>query len=264
MLIAQQKGASSFVTTLPLQKYGFALSKSEFRDHILMRYQWPLSQLPSRCPCGADFSIDHSQICHLGGFINMRHDELRNIIAREMSHVLKDVQCEPPLHPLSGEHVLPTSANTEQDARVDIRARGFWTSQQNAYFDVRVTYPHAQSYLSKSLSSLLQSIENTKKRHYADRINQVDHGTFTPLVFSSCGGMGVETGIALKRLASLIAEKTGEKYCHIISLLRVRISFALIRASLVCLRGSRKLRSVTFDSQPPPSDVILHETRMDS
>ena len=194
----------------------------------------------------------------------MRHDELRNIIAKEMSHVLKDVQCEPPLQPLSGEHVLPPSANTETDARVDIRARGFWTSQQNAYFDVRVTYPHAQSYLSKSLSSLLQSIENTKKRHYSDRINQVDHGTFTPLVFSSCGGMGVETCIALKRLASLIAEKTGEKYCQIISLLRVRISFALIRASLVCLRGSRKLRSATFDSQHPPSDVILHEIRMDA
>ncbi len=62
--------------------------------------------------------------------------------------------------------------------------------------------------------------------------------------------MGVETGIALKRLASLIAEKIGEKCGHIIALLRVRISSAFIRASLVCLRDNRKLRFVPFYLQP--------------
>jgi hypothetical protein len=46
MLAAQQKGASALVTTLPLQRYGFDLTKTEFRDQVLMRYRWPLHDIP--------------------------------------------------------------------------------------------------------------------------------------------------------------------------------------------------------------------------
>ena len=52
MACSQEKGASAFVTTLPLQKYGFILSKMEFRDQLLMRYRWPLQGLPTTCACG--------------------------------------------------------------------------------------------------------------------------------------------------------------------------------------------------------------------
>jgi hypothetical protein len=89
---AQERGASSLVTTLPIQRYGFSLSKSEFRDQLLLRYHWPIQDLPLTCTCGKPFSIDHSQICHVGGFINLRHNELRNIIASEMKIVFKDVE----------------------------------------------------------------------------------------------------------------------------------------------------------------------------
>jgi hypothetical protein len=257
VLVAQEKSASVFLTALPLKRHNFDLSKTEFTDTLLMRYRWPLPNLPSICPCGEQFSLDHSQICHTGGFINMRHNEVRDLIAHEMKEILKDVESEPHLTPLTGEAIHMRSANVENDARSDIRARGFWAKQQNAFFDVRVFYPHARSYSSRSLSSLFTLFEQEKKRAYADRINQVEHGSFTPLVFSCCGGMGQETTQAIKKLATMLAEKRKEKYNHTITLLRLRISFGILRSALVCLRGSRRKRLPLPNAMP--SDVILSE-----
>ena len=49
----------------------------------------------------------------------------------------------PQLQPLTGETILPRSANKQEEARADIRAKGFWNRQQNAFFDVRVFHPNA-------------------------------------------------------------------------------------------------------------------------
>ena len=153
----------------------------------------------------------------MGGFINMRHDNIRDLLASEMREVLRDVQVEPPLTPLTGETILPASANTEPDAGADIRARGFWADQQSTFFNIRVFYPHTLSYLPRNISGLCQTFEKEKKRAYSDRILNVDHRSFTPLVFSNCGGMGQEATTALKKLASMVAEKRGENYSHTIA-----------------------------------------------
>jgi hypothetical protein len=261
LLAAQEKGGSVLVTTLPLKKFNFALSKQEFRDQLLMRYRWPVPDLPTKCSCGKQFTIDHSQICHLGGFVNMRHDEIRDLLATQMREVLKDVETEPKLTPLSGETLHPRTAIATDDARTDIRARGFWTRQQNAFFDVRVFYPHAESYVSRSMSSLYNTMEALKKRQYNDRVVQVEQGSFTPLVFSSTGGMGQETYKAIKQLAVCLADVRREPYSQVMGLLRCRIVFALIRASSVCLRGSRAAR-VRHDSEGS-ADLIVREARID-
>ena len=44
------------------------------------------------------------------------------------------------------------------------------------------------------------------------------------------------------RLAQLIAIKKGEQFAKTISWIRTRISFALLRSALACLRGSRTRR----------------------
>jgi hypothetical protein len=259
---AQEKGASFLVSALPLKRYGFSLSKSEFRDQILMRYRWPIPDLPVTCACGKAFNLDHSQICHLGGFINMRHDEVRNLLASEIKQVLKDVQIEPLLQPITGENLQPRSAITTSDARSDIRARGFWNNQQNAFFDIRVFYPHALSYLSRPMSSLYISFEKEKKRAYNDRILNIENGSFTPLVFSSNGGMGIEANIAVKKLATMLSEKRGENYSHTMGLLRCRIAFALMRASNICLRGSRCRHQLRENVTELPADLVISESRM--
>ena len=47
----------------------------------------------------------------------------------------------------------------------------------------------------------------TKERSYEARIREVEHGTFTPLIFSATGGMADEASIFYKRLASLLSDK---------------------------------------------------------
>ena len=261
MVAAQQKGASYLVTTLPLQKHGFALSKTEFRDQLLMRYRWPVHDLPTTCACGSPFNVDHSQICHLGGFVNMRHDEMKFLLATEVKKVLKDVEMEPSLSPLTGENLQPRSAISSDDARSDIRAKSFWCRQQNAFFDIRVFYPHARSYLHRSLPTLFETFEKDKKREYGDRITQVERGSFTPLVFSSNGGMGKEASMTIKKLAQDIAGKHSEKYSHVVGLLRCRIHFALMRSAHTCLRGTRTRQIHTNDS---PANLVISESQLNS
>ena len=53
------------------------------------------------------------------------------------------------LLPYDGEDLNGRTANRSQEARFNIRARGFWTRQQDAFLDVRVTHPKA-SLLSRS------------------------------------------------------------------------------------------------------------------
>jgi len=49
-----EKGSSSWLSALPLERYGFALHKGEFIDAICFRYGYLPSWLPSHCVCGKD------------------------------------------------------------------------------------------------------------------------------------------------------------------------------------------------------------------
>ncbi|MEL7287906.1 MAG: hypothetical protein AAGJ57_11130, partial [Pseudomonadota bacterium] len=121
---AQMKGASAIVTAKPLAIHGFHLAKQDFRDAMLLRYGWPIHNLPSTCACGNAFNIDHSQICSVGGFVHMRHNNIRDlIVAGQMREAYVDVQVEPMLAPLSGESLQPRTVNVSDDARSNIRHR---------------------------------------------------------------------------------------------------------------------------------------------
>ena len=72
-------------------------------------------------------------ICHKGGFPTIRHNEIRDISASLLNEVCHNVGIEPSLQPLSGETFENCTANTSNEARVDIRARGFWNKSQDAF-----------------------------------------------------------------------------------------------------------------------------------
>ena len=83
----------------------------------------------------------------------------------------------------------------------------------------------------------------------------MENASFTPLVFSCFGGMSRECSMFFKRLSEKIAEKrnltTSEATCFI----RTKISFALIKALVLCIRGSRGARE-----RPCPvseTDIVL-------
>ena len=238
-----EKGSSSWLSVLPLQDQGFNLNKGEFRDAISLRYGWQLKNVPHHCKCGKNFSADHAMICPYGGLPISRHNEIRDITTKWLTEVCTDVEKEPQLQPLTGETILPRSANKQEEARVDIRAKGFWNRQQNAFFDVRVFHPNASSYRNTEIPALYRQQENAKKREYGDRIREVEYAVFTPLVFSTTGGQGKETTIAYKRLAELLAAKRKSEYSITLAWMRCSLSFALIRSAVTAIRGSRDVAS---------------------
>ena len=78
-----------------------------------------------------------------------------------------------------------------------------------------------------------------KKREYGDRIREVEYFVSTPLVFSITDGMGKETTVAYKCLAELLAQKRKSEYGITLAWMRCTLSFALIRSSVMAIRGSR-------------------------
>ena len=46
------KGASTWLTSLPLEEFGFSLHKRAFRDALALRYGWLPSNTPINGPCG--------------------------------------------------------------------------------------------------------------------------------------------------------------------------------------------------------------------
>lgn len=240
--LAKEKGASSWLSVLPLTDHGFCLHKGEFRDALALRYGWSLSNTPRTCNCGTTFSVDHAMMCHMGGFPTIRHNEVRDITASLLTEVCHNVAKEPPLQPLNGETFDRRSSNIQDNARLDIRARGFWNNAQDAFFDVRVFYPNAASNYSASLQSSYRKHEAAKKREYNQRVLEVEHGVFTPLVFTTTGGMGREATTFYKRLADMIAQKENKNYSTVMNWLRCRLSFATLRSAIMCIRGSRSSR----------------------
>ena len=156
-----------------------------------------------------------------------------------LTEVCKDVECEPHLQKIPKKETYKKTAITGDEARLDIRARGFWRRGQNAFFDVRVTNIDCDSQKEESITSILRSHELEKKRQYNRRVIEVEHGTLTPLVFTTSGVMSHECSKYHKVLAEKLSEKKGERYDVIMRYLRVKISFLALKSTLLCLRGSR-------------------------
>ena len=122
-----------------------------------------------------------------------------------------------------------------------MRPMGFWNSGTDAFFYVWVFHRNAESYRNSFLPSLYQGHEIEKNRHYGRRALDVEHTSFTPLVFTTRGGMGREATATYKCLASLIAERHGKPYSWTaIDWIRRRLLFSQLRTSLLCVCGSRR------------------------
>ncbi len=65
------------------------------------------------------------------------------------------------------------------------------------------------------------------------------------LVFSAAGGMSPAAAIVYKKLASMLAEKHDKTYSTTLNWMRCRLNFSLIRAAIMCIRGSRKSFTTT-------------------
>ena len=72
--LAQEQGASTWLTVLPLEEHGFSLHKGAFRDALALRFGWSLTNIPSHCACGNKLTTEHAFSCAKGGFPSMRSE----------------------------------------------------------------------------------------------------------------------------------------------------------------------------------------------
>ena len=176
-----------------------------------------------------------------------------------LTEVYYNVATEPSLQPIISETFSLASANTTNDACLDVKARGFWSRGQDAYFDVTPMLP-----VTTSLALLL--FINTMRMQRSDNtvielIRDIEHGIFTPLVITSTGSMRCEATVFYRRLADLLVTHWGQEYSQTIKWLRCCLSFALLRcAILVICRG----RFSTHHPVLGPLDlsVVLAESRL--
>ena len=153
--------------------------------------------------CAEGFIVQHVMSCKKGGFVTLRHNEVRDITATLLSDIHKDLELELSRLTLNREEqTMRSTANTDDEARLDICARSFWVSGQKAFFDVRVFDANAQSYSKKTLKQCYSFNENEKKRNYNTKIMEVYQGSFTPLIFTVVEGMGDEGRAFYSRLAT--------------------------------------------------------------
>ena len=196
--------------------------------------------LHSTCGYGARFSVEHALSCPKGGFPSIRHNEIRDLTANLLSEVCNNVYIEPDLQPITEEILTGATFNARDGARLDIAANGFWRGQfERTYFDVRIFNPHAPSHRQSSLFAYYRKQESLRKRAYEQRVREIEHSSFTPLVLSATGGLANEAITFYKMLAMCLAIKWDYPYSSTMSWLCCHMMFSLLRSAIQCIRGAR-------------------------
>ena len=108
----------------------------------------------------------------------------------------------------------------------------------NVFFFMWVFCPLSTTNRSRSLMACYRANEEIKKRKYDQRIREVEHASFSPLIFSTSGGFGPISSLFIKRLSHLHAEKFQRPYSIVVNYIRCRYSFSILKLALRCLRGS--------------------------
>ena len=212
--------------------------------------------MPTYCACQKMNDIDHALSCKTGGYTIFRHNRIRDTIAEILREVCTDVVVEPPLTPLESDTYtdgMNNRMNTTDGARLDIACIGLFSPLERTYMDVRIFHAGAPSYRNRTLPSLYTENENSKKRQYNSRVINIEKSTFTPLVFSTSGGMGKECKNLIRRCAYLISNKRGERYADVMSHITTRIRMALLKSTLISIRGYRgkqKINEQPLDAIP--------------
>ena len=170
---------------------------------------------------------NHALTCKKGGFIAQRHDTIRDLLTSYISKVCRNVETEPLLQPLDDEVFNLQSSVMSREARLDMKAGGFWTPGVTAFFDVRVTHLNSRSNQSKHTVTIFKEQENENKRKYNQRVMDVEMGSFIPLVFGTNRGMGLDCQNFLRTLANKLSGKNKEPCASVIFWLRIQLSFSV-------------------------------------
>ena len=98
-----------------------------------------------------------------------------------------------------------------------------------------------------------------KKKNYNERILEVEHGSFTPIVMSAYVGIGKEGSKSYNRLAELLAEKKNQQLSVMTSWIRRKLIFALINSICMCIRGSCRVFQTNLVGSVQSVDPAISE-----
>ncbi len=113
------------------------------------------------------------------------------------------------------------------------------TDNKVHFCDVRVINTLAPSNRRLTPASCYRRHEREKRRAYDQIVREIEHGTFTPLVFSAADGIGNAATVTYRRLASPLATKRSQSYSRTTGWIRCSLSFSLLRSAITYLRGAR-------------------------
>ena len=89
----------------------------------MLRYGKELKGLPATYSCGQKYDTTHVLNCKKGGFVTIRHNNIRDYEANLLTKIHTDAETEPSLQPIEGEIVNGIPGD---NARPNVRARGIW------------------------------------------------------------------------------------------------------------------------------------------
>jgi hypothetical protein len=273
--ICRGKETGAWLSVLPSTVNGTVLSAQEFQDALSMRYAETPHNFPDKCDgCDAHFSLQHALGCKKGGLVIFRHNEIRDELVNLASRAFTPsaVRDEPLIHGRANENMktspnkitnqnIDKEAATGEDERGDLLIRGFWTAGTDCILDVRVTDTDSKSYCKRPPSKVLESQEKEKKRKYLGACLE-NRRHFTPFVLSVDGLLGREAQTFAKRLAAKLAGKWQKPYSQVAGYVKARLSIAAVRATHLCLRGSRVPAhniSARFSQWEDGAGLAMHE-----
>ena len=70
--------------------------------------------------------MEHALTYNRGGLSFLRHNKIRDLSVKLLTEVCPNAEIEPELQPLTGDTLALCTANRQDEARLDIRAQGFW------------------------------------------------------------------------------------------------------------------------------------------
>ena len=143
------------------------------------------------------------------------------------------------------------SASGEHALVADLAIRGAWIPQEEALFDIQVMDTDAESYCTLAPGEVLRQTEVEKKRKYRSACEE-RRASFTPLCMSVDGLLACEAHHFVKAVGWQLALKWETSYSQVVGWVRARLSFAILRASILCLRGSRtRWRGIGLEDGAP-------------